>query len=115
MAIDNAALRYLIDTYLDWSKQQGIPVIEGVAIDLNTIETAPWQRLGGGCKVPVGAHARQDGSLLRVRGVLAALDGSRVVCEELDGSAADAESLGALVGERLALRGAEAFAELRSG
>ncbi|MEA2984419.1 MAG: hypothetical protein QOD94_673, partial [Alphaproteobacteria bacterium] len=48
MAIDNAALRYLTDTYLDWSKQQGIPVIEGVAVDLNTIETAPWPRLGGG-------------------------------------------------------------------
>jgi mannose-6-phosphate isomerase-like protein (cupin superfamily) len=49
-AIDTSNLRYLIDSYLDWTKQQGIPVVEAVAVDLNTVETAPWPRLGGGCK-----------------------------------------------------------------
>src|SRR5918996_5036590 len=66
MAVDNAALRYLIDTYLDWSKSQGIPVIEGVAVDLNTIDTAPWQRLGGGCKAAF-VHLRGRGDFVSLQ------------------------------------------------
>jgi mannose-6-phosphate isomerase-like protein (cupin superfamily) len=46
----NAELRYLIDTYLDWTEAEQIPVIEGIAVDLNTVETAPWKRLGGDCR-----------------------------------------------------------------
>src|SRR5439155_20451551 len=45
-----ADLRYLIDTYLDWSGRQQIPIVEGLAADLDTAETAPWPRLGGGCR-----------------------------------------------------------------
>ena len=66
MAIDNAALRYLIDTYLVWSTQQGIPVVEGVAVDLNTIETAPWARLGGGCKAAF-VHLRGRGDFVTLQ------------------------------------------------
>ena len=66
MTVDNAALRYLIDSYLDWSKQQGIPVIEGVAVDLNTIDTAPWQRLGGGCKAAF-VHLRGRGDFVSLQ------------------------------------------------
>ena len=43
-------LRYLIDSYLDWSGRQQIPVVEGLAADLDATETAPWPRLGGGCR-----------------------------------------------------------------
>jgi uncharacterized RmlC-like cupin family protein len=50
MAGDAANLRYLIDTYLDWTKRQQVPIVEGIAVDLTTIETAPWPRLGGGAK-----------------------------------------------------------------
>src|SRR5262245_38081374 len=35
----NAELRYLIDTYLDWTKRQQVPIVEGVAVDLHTVET----------------------------------------------------------------------------
>src|ERR1700754_4958912 len=66
MALDNAALRYLIDTYLNWSKAQGIPVIEGVAVDLNTIETAPWERLGGGGK-DAFVHLRGRGDVVSLQ------------------------------------------------
>src|SRR6266568_6812220 len=45
-----ANLRYLVDSYLDWAARQDIPIVEGVAVDLNTVETAPWSRLGGGCR-----------------------------------------------------------------
>jgi len=66
MALDNAALRYLIDSYLDWSRNQGVPVIEGVAVDLNTVETAPWPRLGGGCKAAL-IHLRGRGDFISLQ------------------------------------------------
>ena len=50
MASDKGDLRYLIDSYLDWTARQGIPIVEGVAVDLNAVETAPWPRLGGGAR-----------------------------------------------------------------
>ena len=39
-------LRYLIDSYIDWSKAEGIPVIDAFAVDLTTVETKPWPRFG---------------------------------------------------------------------
>ena len=50
MASDKSGLRYLIDSYLEWIARQGVPVVEGIAVDLNAIETAPWPRLGGGAR-----------------------------------------------------------------
>jgi mannose-6-phosphate isomerase-like protein (cupin superfamily) len=50
VASANSNLRYLIDSYLVWAARQQIPVVEGVAVDLNTLETAPWARLGGECR-----------------------------------------------------------------
>jgi mannose-6-phosphate isomerase-like protein (cupin superfamily) len=45
-----ADLRYLIDSYRDWAAHQQVPVIEGLAADLDKIETAPWPQLGGSCR-----------------------------------------------------------------
>src|SRR6185437_7580917 len=43
-AFDKA--RYGIDSYQDWLKSEGLRVVEGLAIDCNTVETADWPRLG---------------------------------------------------------------------
>ncbi len=48
MANGKADPRYLIDSYLEWVARQRIPVVEGVAVDLNAVQTSPWPRLGGG-------------------------------------------------------------------
>ncbi|MBX9773723.1 MAG: hypothetical protein K2Y71_04845 [Xanthobacteraceae bacterium] len=40
----------MADTYRDWMARQGIPIVEAVAVDLNTVETAPWPRLGAGAR-----------------------------------------------------------------
>lgn len=45
-------------------------------------ERAMLARLGGGCQVPIGAHAVVDGEKVRVRGVVASPDGTRVVSAE---------------------------------
>ena len=44
------ALRYLIDSYLDWSKAEGIPIVDAFAVDLTAVETKPWPRLGDGVR-----------------------------------------------------------------
>jgi quercetin dioxygenase-like cupin family protein len=43
-AMDKA--RYGVDSYKDWLKAEGLPVIEGLAIDCMTAETAEWARTG---------------------------------------------------------------------
>jgi mannose-6-phosphate isomerase-like protein (cupin superfamily) len=39
-----------VDTYLEWMARERIPIVEGVAVDLNQVETAPWPRLGSGAR-----------------------------------------------------------------
>lgn len=69
MASDNATnapaarLRYLLDTYLDWTKEQGVPVVDAVALDLATVETRPWPRLGDGCSAAF-VHLRGRGDFV---------------------------------------------------
>ncbi len=41
--------RVLIDPYLDWTKEEGIPVHEDFSIDLVAADTRPWPRLGDKC------------------------------------------------------------------
>jgi len=50
VTVDNRALRYLIDSYLDWSGAQGIPVIDAIGVDLFGVETELWPRLGKGVR-----------------------------------------------------------------
>src|SRR4051794_37177468 len=54
--------------------------------------------LGGGCQVPIGAHARIEDGKLYLLGVVAAPDGSELIRAEADGPAADAEALGRALG-----------------
>jgi quercetin dioxygenase-like cupin family protein len=38
--------RYGVDPYLDWVKQEGLPVTEDYGLDLFAVPTAPWPRYG---------------------------------------------------------------------
>jgi len=69
-------------------------------------ERALLRRLGGGCQVPIAAHANFEGTQLHLRGVVASLDGSRLIRAAAAGSQDDPESLGAAVAEDLLERGA---------
>ena len=68
-------------------------------------ERATLRRLGGGCQVPIAAHANFEGAQLHLRGVVASLDGSRLI-RAAAGSQNDPESLGTTVAEDLLARGA---------
>lgn len=45
MALQNRP-RYGLDPYLDWVKKEGIPVSEGIALDLFQVPTGDWPRYG---------------------------------------------------------------------
>lgn len=42
--------RYLIDPYLDWASEQGIPIHEGFGFDLRALKPEPWPLFGGGAR-----------------------------------------------------------------
>jgi hydroxymethylbilane synthase len=67
--------------------------------------------LGGGCQVPIGAHATVHDGVLRILGVVASPDGSELVRAESEGAASEAESIGRALGAELLARGARAILE----
>jgi hydroxymethylbilane synthase len=70
-------------------------------------ERAVLRRLGGGCQVPIAAHAvLEDGKLL-LRGLVANLDGTRVIRARTEGPGSDPEALGNAVADELLRQGAE--------
>jgi hydroxymethylbilane synthase len=72
-------------------------------------ERALLSALGGGCQVPIGAHAEMRAGVLHLEAICAHPDGSKLLRESGDGS--DAAQLGAEVGRRLLRRGADAILE----
>lgn len=78
-------------------------------------ERALLDLLDAGCRAPVAGLARANAERLRLAGAVFAPDGSRTLREEAEGPAADPESLGREVAERLLARGAEALIALARG
>ncbi|SPE22590.1 hydroxymethylbilane synthase [Candidatus Sulfopaludibacter sp. SbA3] len=67
--------------------------------------------LGGGCQVPIGAHATIERGTVRLLGVVASPDGSEIVRAESQGPVAEAESLGRRLGQTLLDLGARQILE----
>jgi hydroxymethylbilane synthase len=62
--------------------------------------------LGGGCQVPIGAHATVAGGRVKLLGLVAAPDGSEVVRAEAEGPVSEAAAIGRRLGAELLDRGA---------
>jgi hydroxymethylbilane synthase len=76
-------------------------------------ERAMLRALEGGCRLPVGAHGFVEGGVLRLRGVVASLDGSRVYRGEAEGE--EPEEVGGRLARGLLERGAAlVLGEVRS-
>ena len=43
---DSRQPRYLIDTYLDFVRAEGVPIVEGFGLDLLSADVRPWPRMG---------------------------------------------------------------------
>jgi hydroxymethylbilane synthase len=80
-----------------------------------TAERAFLRKLGGGCHVPVAAHALIDGDLLNLTGLVAEPDGHRLCRGQIAGSTGQAAALGTELADRLIREGAgEMLAGVRS-
>jgi hydroxymethylbilane synthase len=78
-------------------------------------ERAFAHRLGGSCQSPIAAHARLEGPLLILDGLVAEPDGSRLLRDTATGRADDPVALGVLLAERILAAGAASLLErLRS-
>lgn len=72
-------------------------------------ERAFLRGLGGGCQLPIAAHARFEGELLKLDGLVAKPDGSKRLQDSLSGPPDNAESIGASLASLLIKQGAQAL------
>jgi hydroxymethylbilane synthase len=93
---------------------------QGVASALRGLDDAPThsavraersmlRALGGGCQVPIAAHAVVAGNQLVLQGVVAAIQGETVIRAEASGSVENPEEVGARAAEDLLRQGARAI------
>ena len=75
-----------------------------------TAERAFLRRLEGGCRLPNAALGTVDGDRLRLRGLLADPQGTRLIQDEVEGPADKAEALGRALADRLIEQGAAVLA-----
>lgn len=69
-------------------------------------ERATLRHLGGGCQLPIAAYAFTEGDSLHLCGVVASLDGTRLLRAAATGPADNPTRLGALVADSLVDQGA---------
>jgi len=70
-------------------------------------ERAFLKGLGGGCLVPIAAHAVIESSSLNLTGLVASTDGSEIVRGTVAGASEEAEALGKRLAEELIAQGAD--------
>jgi hydroxymethylbilane synthase len=70
-------------------------------------ERAFLRELEGGCQVPIGVNTTLDGDTLTLIGIVASLDGQRLVKDRIAGPAIEAERLGTELAQRLRQQGAQ--------
>jgi len=83
-------------------------------------ERAFLRTLEGGCQVPIGVNSRFEGQTLVLTGMVASLDGQRLIRDEVRGDGADPEAVGIALADALRRQGAtaileEIFASVRPG
>jgi hydroxymethylbilane synthase len=71
-----------------------------------TAERALLRSLGGGCQLPIAAHAVVEGNELRLDALVASTDGSQIIRDQLSGPTVAAERIGEQLGELLLKKGA---------
>ncbi|MGP1371673.1 MAG: hydroxymethylbilane synthase [Almyronema sp.] len=77
--------------------------------DRTLAERAFLRSLEGGCQVPIGVHSQLAGDRLTLKGVVASLQGDRLIKDEVTGAAIAAEALGQQLAQKLRQQGAQAI------
>jgi hydroxymethylbilane synthase len=76
-----------------------------------TAERAVLASLGGGCQVPIGAHATVDRENVYLRAIVVSPDGTEIVRKRATGARADAAAVGQALGEQLLAEGGRQILE----
>jgi len=76
-----------------------------------TAERAVLARLGGGCQVPIGAHARIARGLLHIDAVVVSPEGDMIVRMASSGPVNEAEAIGSALGDELLAAGGREILE----
>ena len=71
--------------------------------------------LGGGCQLPIAAHAVLDEDQLKLNGLVASQDGKQIIRDTISGKRTDAERLGTQLAEHLISLGADSILQHLSG
>ncbi len=74
-------------------------------------ERAFLNRLGGSCQVPIAGHGEIHGNTFDLTGLVADLDGSRIIKANLSGPVDKTEAIGLKLAEQLIARGADKILE----
>jgi hydroxymethylbilane synthase len=74
-------------------------------------ERAFLKELEGGCQVPLAAFSRLSGARLDLEGMVAELDGSRIIRDRITGARNEAEDMGIRLARRLLDSGADKILE----
>ncbi len=81
-------------------------------------ERAFLRELEGGCQVPIGVNTTIEGDSLTLTGMVASIDGKRLIKDTVTGATTDAEAIGIQLAQKLREQGAteilqQIFAEVR--
>lgn len=74
-------------------------------------ERAFLRELQGGCQVPIGVNTQLDDDTLTLTGIVASVDGQRLVKDTVTGTASNAEQLGIELAQKLRQQGATEILE----
>jgi hydroxymethylbilane synthase len=74
-------------------------------------ERAFLKELEGGCQVPMAAFSRLNGGRLDLEGMVAELDGSKIIRDRITGARNEAEDMGIRLARRLLASGADEILE----
>jgi hydroxymethylbilane synthase len=74
-------------------------------------ERAFLKRLQGGCQIPIAGHAWIQGQQIILKGLVAGLDGGKLIKDQLEGPLTDPTSLGIRLAERLLKVGGQEILE----
>ncbi len=89
------------------TRQAVVPLTDLATRLAITAERAALRHLGGGCRTPIGAFAAVTGNTLTMTGMVASVDGAKIIRSQVEGEANHPEALGAQLARRLARQGAE--------
>ncbi len=105
-AVGQGALALEIREDDDLTRELIAPIEDTTTRAVTSAERAFLAELQGGCQVPIAAYASVDGDSMHLAGMVADIDGSIMIKDDIEGKPQEAENLGRELARRLLDAGA---------